>query len=62
MDHKEMCFNYVEERKDQDDDGRWWIIIPETGERIAGPYESEAILDKLLWEMAMVHAHERYMP
>ena len=48
MGMKEMCFDWVEERKTTDEDGNFWIQDPNTGEILEGPYTEEEI-DDILW-------------
>ena len=62
MDYKEMCFNWVEDRKEEADLDEWWQIDPGTEERISGPYRTEAALDDVLWALALEQAHETYLP
>ena len=62
MTHKEMCMNWVEARKEEDDQGQWWWIMPEVPfTRICGPFKSEQALDDALWEAALEHAHEDWV-
>ena len=62
MDHKEMCFNWVEARKEEDGQGRWWWIDPSTFRKVCGPFKSEQELDDVLWPEAFEHAHEAFLP
>ena len=62
MTHKEMCIAFVEARKKEDDQGRWWWIDPFSFRKICGPYPTEQAIDDVLWAAAFEHAHEVYLP
>ncbi len=62
MDHKEMCANWVEDRKEEADIEEWWEIDPHTFERLSGPYKTEEALNDVLWPKAFDHAHEVFIP
>ncbi len=61
MNHKDICINYVEARKFEEEDG-WWWIEPHSGDHIEGPFPSEEKLDDVLWPYALDHAHENLIP
>ncbi len=62
MDHKEMCYNWVEERKEEAEDG-WWILDgSDAYERVQGPFDTEEEVDDILWPRALNEAHEKYLP
>lgn len=60
MDHKEMCYTWVEDHKEEGDNSEWWIIDG-YGKRVEGPFASEALVDDILWPRSFEHAHERYL-
>lgn len=50
MGYKEMCFNWVEEHKWEEDNG--FFITDDNAETFDGPYTEEEI-DDILWERAV---------
>jgi len=59
MDHKEVCLSWVEERKFEGDDGKWYVN--EYGE-LKDSFDDEDALDDYLWTRAIQEAHENYLP
>jgi len=66
MDHKELCCSWVEERKFEDDEGKWWYAeydtCTKTDKMIEGPFESEDAINDYLWPLAIECAHEDLIP
>ena len=50
MSHKEMCADWVEEHK-LEDDGGWWICDSD-GTPTEGPFPTEEAVDEILWKRA----------
>ena len=59
MNHKDLYITFVEDRKEQTEDG-WWVCEPD-GPPIQGPFKTEQEVDNILWPRAFDEAYEAYL-
>lgn len=51
MGYKELCCEWVDNRKEETSDGQWYIVDWPEETRIEGPFATEEEIDTRLWNL-----------